>query len=188
MADRAPEAGSGTTDTQLVARTLEGEREAFAQLVERYRRPIYALALQKVQNSADAEDVAQEAFIKAYRSLDSLREPSKFGSWLYGITLRGAVDWLRVRGKSARMEDDLGLFSPAFQANAELRELVETVMAAVGELSDAHRLVVTLRYVEGYSSKEIAETLSESRGAIRSRLFKAMQILRKRLGNLISTE
>lgn len=174
-------------DAELVRRTLDGDRDAYAALVERYRRVIYALALQRVQQSADAEDVAQEAFIKAYRSLHALREPERFSSWLYGITMRSAVDWLRVRGRSPEPVDP-DVYAPAFHDNAELRELIEAVMRAVGELSDAHRLVVTLRYVQGWSAKEIAERLGESRVAVRSRLFKAMQMLRRRLRSLISTD
>jgi RNA polymerase sigma-70 factor (ECF subfamily) len=177
------------TDADLVKNTLRGEREAFSVLVDRYRRRIFALTLQRVQDATDAEDVAQEAFIKAYRSLHTLRDHEKFGSWLYGITMHGTLDWLRLRGNRKEVASDrLGLFSLPFQDNAELRELVETVMEAVGELSDAHRLVVTLRYIEGMTSKEMAVHLGESRVAVRSRLFKAMQQLRKRLANLISTE
>ncbi len=180
--------GQTRSDAELVRESLAGDTDAFAALVDRFRRPIYALALQKVHDPADADDVAQETFIKAYRSLHTLRDHERFGSWLYRIALRGAMDWLRLRGRSVSLPSGLEPFASPFQDSAEVKELVEAVMNAVGELSDAHRLVVTLRYIHGFSSKEIARHLGESRGAIRSRLFKAAQILRKRLAKLISTE
>lgn len=180
--------GQTATDAELVRESLTGDSDAFAALVERHRRLIYALALQKVHDPADADDVAQETFIKAYRSLHTLRDPARFGSWLYGIALRGAMDWLRLRGKSVSLANDLVPFAASIQDTEEVRELVEAVMNAVGELSDAHRLVITLRYVHGLGAKEIAGQLGEARGAIRSRLFKAAQILRRRLANLISAE
>ncbi len=177
-----------SSDAKLVRRSLAGEREAFSELVDRHRRAVYALSVQRVQNSSDADDVAQESFIRAYRSLHTLREPEKFGSWLYGIAMRAGMDCLRTRGKRSERSDPLGLHTPPSEDNTELKELVDVVMVAVGELSDAHRLVVTLRYLEGLSAKEIALRLGESRVAIRSRLFKAMQILRRRLASLITTE
>jgi RNA polymerase sigma-70 factor (ECF subfamily) len=172
-------------DAELVAAALDGDRDAFAALVDRYRRPVYALALQRVQQTADAEDVAQEAFVKAYRSLHTLREPLRFASWLYGIAMRCAMDYLRLRGRQPVMSDVVDIYAPAFYENQELRELVETVMSALGELPDAQRLVVTLRYLEGLDPKAIAERLGESRLAVRSRLFKAMQVLRRRLASLV---
>lgn len=180
--------GRQSSDTDLVRNSLAGDTDAFAELVERYRRPIYALALQKVHDPADADDVAQESFIKAYRALNSLRDPERFGSWIYGIALRGAMDWLRLRGRTVSLHSGLEPFARPFEDTAEVKELVEAVMNAVGELSDAHRLVVTLRYIHGLTAKDIATQLGESRGAIRSRLFKASQILRRRLASLISTE
>ena len=118
--------------------------------------------------------------IRAYFSL-----PEDRGKVGYRLTTEVAGDaQLRVK-MLAEAKRDMIMFRKKYTI---LKELVDVVMVAVGELSDAHRLVVTLRYLEGLSAKEIALHLGESRVAIRSRLFKAMQILRRRLASLITTE
>ena len=155
-------------DEVLVERTLNGDKEAFGLLAERYFRMISVLAYQKTGHRSDAEDIVQEAFVRAFRALPSLREGRKFASWIYNITLKLCIDWGRRR---ERRDDTILLDEQAMSASrsgrlsrvqepvgAEL-EMVEEharVIDTVGSLPDKYRVVMTLRYVEKMSYKEIA--------------------------------
>ncbi len=184
------------SDADLVARTLAGEKDAFGALADRYGKLVSVLAFQKVGNRADAEDLAQDAFLKAYHALADLKEPEKFGSWLYNIAFRLAIDLLRRRGRTsagveALKERALGAAPPPSLAgavagggqaeDASRREWAEKVMEAVGSLPDKYRLVLTLRYQRMMSYRAIAEHLGEPGGTIGNRLHRAANMLRERL-------
>jgi RNA polymerase sigma-70 factor (ECF subfamily) len=187
---RSDDAVSGEErDGEVVARVLAGERNAFGLLVTRYHRMILVLACQKTGRNQDAEDIVQEAFVRAYRSLDSLREPDKFGSWLYQITFKLCIDHLRRRG---RTEEPLSLealraeqrFEPAAAAEEDgllRREEFQGVAEAIATLPDKYRLVLTLRYLKRLSYREIADHLGEPDGTVANRLHRAVKILRERL-------
>jgi RNA polymerase sigma-70 factor (ECF subfamily) len=175
------------SDGELVRRALAGDRGAFGDLVERYERVVGVLAFQKVGNRTDAEDVAQEAFLKAYAALDELKDPERFGSWLYGIVFRAAVDVLRRRSRRGPIVPIEGVDLVAAErtdGEAARREQAERVVAAVGELPDKYRLVLTLRYQRMLSYQEIAEHLGEPAGTIANRIHRAANMLRERLREL----
>jgi RNA polymerase sigma-70 factor, ECF subfamily len=178
------------SDQELVRRTLAGDRSSFGELVGRYERVIGVLALQKVGNAQDAEDVAQEAFLKAYAALGELEEPDRFGSWLYGIAFRAAIDHLRRRGRrgptiSLEGADDALLSAgETTEGEVERRERAERVMDALGELPDKYRLVITLRYQKHMGHQEIADHLGEPAGTISNRLHRAANMLKERLREL----
>ena len=187
---------SNPSDADLVRRTLAGDREGFGALCDRYARMVGVLAFQKVGNVTDAEDVAQEAFLKAYAALGELADAARFGSWLYGIALRCSIDHHRRRerrGESGRLSLDAMQASgkePAGRDEEAVDALVgaesaERVLAAVGELPDAYRVVLTLRYLQERSYKEIAAHLQEPPGTVANRLHRAVGLLRERLRSLV---
>lgn len=179
-------------DGELVRRALAGDTGAFGALIERYERVIGSLCRQKVGRATDAEDVVQEAFLKAFAKLDTLGDPDRFGPWVYGIAFRAAVDHHRRRGRSGRIvslemfRDEGGHDPPDGHESAPeaalRREEAERVLEAVGALPDRYRLVLTLRYQGHMSYREIAEHLGEPDGTVANRLHRAVHMLRERLG------
>jgi RNA polymerase sigma-70 factor (ECF subfamily) len=180
-------------DHDLVERTLQGDREAFGQLAERYYRMISVLALQRTGHRADAEDIVQEAYVKAYRALASLREGSKFAAWLYNITLKLCIDWRRRRDRrdgTVPYDDDAPTHAASGRlprparvgADLEAQDEEARILHAMGELPDKYRLVITLRHVRKMSYKEIAEHLGEPAGTVANRLHRATRMLQERVG------
>lgn len=178
-------------DAALVRRTLAGDREAFGVLVERYEKLLGSLCRQRVRTGRDAEDVVQEVFLKAYVALGELRDARRFGAWLYNIAFRATVDHLRRRARRGvvvsleRYAEDGGQ-EPAAPGEAMIdraarREEGARVLGALGELPDAYRLVLTLRYQRHMSYREIAEHLGEPDGTIANRIHRAAAKLRQRL-------
>ena len=192
QADPAETAADGAEDdATLVARALAGDRVAFGDLIERHEAIVGALVRQRVPRRQDAEDVVQEAFLKSYRSLRSLRDASRFGPWLYGIAARAAIDHWRRRGRGgapvsldtlrgAGAQDPASPRETAVEIAAR-KESAERLLAAVGTLPDRYRVVLTLRYLRHMSYREIAEHLSEPDGTIANRLHRALRILKGRL-------
>ncbi|MCO5172038.1 MAG: sigma-70 family RNA polymerase sigma factor [Planctomycetes bacterium] len=185
---------AGVSDHDLVERALQGDREAFGRLAERYYRMISVLALQKTGHRADAEDIVQEAYVRAYRALGSLREGSKFAAWIYNITLKLCIDWLRRRERrdgTVPFDDDAPAHSTSGRLSRSLLGVGEAleasdeqaqILRAMGGLPDRYRLVITLRYVRKMSYKEIAEHLGEPAGTVANRLHRATRMLQDRMG------
>ena len=182
------------TDEALVERTIAGDKDAFGALAERYYRMVSVLAFQKTRQRADAEDIVQEAFVRAFRALPSLREGAKFPAWLYNITLKLCIDWSRRRDRrdgALRLDDEAltRAESGRFYANerpigAHLEHADEhaRVLAEIGQLPDKYRLIMTLRYVNKLSYRDIAQHLDEPPGTIANRLHRAMRMVQERLG------
>ena len=176
------------TDAELVERARQGDSAAFGGLVRRYLGNITLLARQKMRDRAAAEDVAQEAFIRAFKSLDSLQDPEKFGAWLYNIAFRICIDHLRKSSRRAAISYDTlvenGAQPSVEQAPGAALEQAESEDAlrdALSELPDAYRLVLTLRYMKRMSYQEIADHLAEPQGTIANRLHRATRMLRERM-------
>ena len=185
-------------DKDLVERILAAEPRAFEVLVRKYNRLGGAIAYSVVKDFHLAEDVVQESFLKAFRSLHGLREPEKFKYWFAGLVRSKAVDLLRQRrshavaelpecdvGRRGLRQDPSG--APAAPASSVEDEVVREesrarIREAIGDLPEEDRLVVVLKHMEGLSYKEIAELTETSVGAVESRLFRARQALRKKLG------
>lgn len=176
------------SDAELVQKTLSGDREAFGKLVDRHRRTIFALALQRGFQQAEADDLAQEVFVRAYKGLGALQESEHFARWVYGIAGHVIADAARVR---RRRRDEVGLESaPELEAaehapldvDADLDRQSAEVIRALAELPEEQRLVLTLRYLDNLTPKEIAERLGEPRGTVRSRLHHALTYLQVAFG------
>ncbi len=183
----------------LVKKAQNKDLLAFEELVRLYQNKVYAQCVRLAGNHADAQDLAQEAFLRAYRALGSFRNEADFGTWLHRITLnvwfnfkrqnstRQVVvsldePYLGVDGVEMRREAAAGDGDPlqALEEN-EFRGLVRT---ALGSLSDEHREVLVLRDIEGYSYEEVSQLLGCSLGTVKSRLNRAREVMRRKMTDL----
>jgi RNA polymerase sigma-70 factor (ECF subfamily) len=172
-----------------VRRTLEGDKAAFQSLVSRYSGAVFALVLGHLGKSADLEDVAQDVFLQAYRSLPGLKSPEKFGSWLYGISKRLCLNALRQRkGQEMyfnELSDGTDFSDP--RSGAGVGDPIDRrldVSDVVESLPVIYREVVTLRYMEDCSYGEIAQLLGITESAVNIRLIKARKQIRERLNRI----
>ncbi|MDX9974295.1 MAG: sigma-70 family RNA polymerase sigma factor [FCB group bacterium] len=163
----------------IIRRVLSGEREAFGFLVKRHLPAVYAVAYARTHNHADAEDVAQEAFLSALQSLDRLRDPRKFVSWTVSITRRVAADTFRARAR--RLEGEPPEGGEDARPSVERAELFALVDRELAEIDDASREVLLLHYFAGRNGREIAHLLGISHGAVRKRLQRAREVLGARI-------
>jgi RNA polymerase sigma factor (sigma-70 family) len=170
----------GVRDDELVTAALDGDPGAFAALVERNRSRIHAVVGRMV--GEEAEDVVQEALLRAYLGLSQLRDPRSFDAWLCGIAVNLAKMRLRQRAVERRL-----VAEAASDEGGQERELLDLVRDAVDVLPRGQRDVVLMHYVEGLSCEEIASLLHSSPGAIRVRLHRAREQLRAQLAPLVST-
>jgi len=172
----------------LVARTLRGDQSAFAQLIEQYQTPVYNLAYRMLGNAQDAEDAAQETFLRAYAQLKRYARDKKFATWLLSIAAHHCIDRLRRRRFLwLSMEDEIigeSLASELPEPDDEvLRHESEHEIAGLLErLTPANRLVVVLKYWHDQSIEEIAKTTGDSVSAVKVRLHRARQTLAQELG------
>jgi RNA polymerase sigma-70 factor (ECF subfamily) len=189
---------TGTTETrdeaQMIASILGGNAHEFHNLIRPHERSVYIMALSLLQNEADAEDAAQEAFLKAFRNLAKFRGESKFGTWLVSITLNEARSRLRSK-KNIKIEsldetpDEQGHVSPALLRDwreipseaLERKEVRLLLQQAISDLPPIYREVFLLRDVEELSVSESAETLSISIASVKVRLHRARMMLQKKL-------
>jgi uncharacterized protein len=167
----------GVRDDELVTAALAGDPAAFAALVERNRARVEAVIERMV--GEEAEDLVQEALLRAYLGLSQLRDPARFGAWLCGIAVNLAKMRLRRRALERRL-----LAEPTFDGGFEERELLELVRDAVDVLPSGQRDVVLMHYIDGLSCEEIAALLDSSPGAVRVRLHRARRQLREQLAAL----
>jgi len=185
----------GLSDEAAIRRCLEGDRNAFSLLVEKYQNAVYGLCYHMVGNFADAQDLTQEAFVRAYLDLAKIREPSKFASWLNRLAVNVCRMWLRER----RRFDSLPLeaAAPTIEwlgdsgspvEHAENEELRLTINAAIDSLSEKNQLAVALYYIDGLSHEEIGNFLDLSPSAVKSRLHRARKQLRKELISMVEEE
>jgi RNA polymerase sigma-70 factor (ECF subfamily) len=192
------EAGASESDSELVERSRAGEHAAFDVLVTRYRGKVYAMVYNMVGNEADAWDLAQDVFVKAWKALPGFQARSGFFTWLYRITYNVTCDWLRRRRveTAGEFDDRLGAGDVAAGAvtvprrpdrpdeRLEMGELGERIGAALAELSEDHRAAVLMREVHGMKYEEIAEAMGCSVGTVMSRLFYARKKLQTLLEDL----
>ena len=184
-------------DEQLVERVQRGDKNAFNLLVKRYQHKVVNLVARYVNNPGDVPDVAQEAFIKAYRALPTFRGESAFYTWLYRIAVNTAKNYLTSQGRrppSSDVEADEAEYYGGGEALQEVAtpenlaltdEIKRTVFAAIEALPEDLRTAITLREMEGLSYEEIAEIMDCPVGTVRSRIFRAREAIDKKLQPLI---
>ncbi|HEV2861942.1 MAG TPA: sigma-70 family RNA polymerase sigma factor [Pyrinomonadaceae bacterium] len=173
---------------ELIARARRGDEEAFRLIFERYTRPLISFVFYMVGRREAAEELAQETFLRAYKSIASLREDSNLSSWLFGIARNVAREWLRERGREPRrveMDDPAvaalrdGSASPAGKLLD--KELGAAVGAALGSLDEEKRLVFVLKVYQQRSYEEICEITGFSLPKVRNDLHRARAEMRRRL-------
>ena len=188
------------TDQQLVDRVFKGDKHAFDLLVLRYQHRILGLVGRFINDPSEVEDVAQEAFIKAYRALPKFRGDSQFYTWLYRIAINTAKNYLVARGRrppstdvdvedAEFMENNAPLTdieSP--EASQEKEDLHRVINEAIEDLPEDLRTAFTLREFSGLSYEEITEIMGCPVGTVRSRIFRAREALDKKIRPLLDGE
>ncbi len=181
-----------------VRRAQEGDVRAFEQLFQQYQRGIYNTIFQMVRNDADAADLTQEVFVRAYRALPRLQTPEAFTAWLYRIAVNLSRNWLRDRGR-VRVESlelpgeegeegntrEIADPTPDPEAQTQTREMQQRVQKAVAGLSPDHRAVVTMHHLQEMSVEEIARAMDCSIGTVKSRLSRARDHLKRKLAGYV---
>lgn len=184
------------SDQHLVKRTLHGDTYAFEELVKTYQNKVYMLAYRYMGNEDDANDMAQEAFIKAYRSLRSFKGDASFGTWIYRITTNVCLDELRRRKRKIapisldeplatldgdEIEREISDQSLAADVVYEKKEFSQNIQLLLDEMKPEHKTVIVLRDIMDLSYEEIAAVLDCSIGTVKSRISRARIILQKKL-------
>jgi RNA polymerase sigma-70 factor (ECF subfamily) len=197
-ARQEPESSAPVDEDALVGRARRGDLEAYDELVRRYQERIYATVYHMTSNHEDANDLAQESFVKAFQALKTFKGGSSFYTWLYRIAVNKTINFLKQRKNrthvslndldfNAEHDPDLvALISDKTpRREAGLAELQEKLNAALLKLSEPHRLVVVLHDVQGLSHDEIAKIMECNIGTVRSRLFYARQQLQGYLSDYL---
>ena len=192
-----PRMSEAQVDQLLVERVQKGDKQAFDLLIDKYQHRIVSLVSRYVSDHAEALDVAQEAFIKAYRAIDRFRGDSAFYTWLYRIAINTAKNWLVARKRRPPAADidaadaeqygiDSRLKEQGTPENEYLRdEIKKTVFDTIAALPEDLRTAIMLREIEGMSYEEIATTMECPIGTVRSRIFRAREAIDEKLKPLM---
>ena len=190
--------GETETDQQLVERVQRGDSRAFDLLVRKYQHKIVSVIGRDVSDWSEAQDVSQEAFLRAYRAIQAFRGDSAFYTWMYRIAINTAKNYLVSQGRRPPTDDipiddavihegSLRLRDMATPEREMMRQEIEqTVFATVEALPEELRVAITLREVDGLSYEEIAETMNCPIGTVRSRIFRAREAIDTQLRPLLS--
>ena len=185
-------------DAELVARVQRGDKQAFDLLVLKHQRKIMRLLSRMIRDPGEIEDVAQEAFIKAYRALPQFRGDSAFYTWLYRIAINTARNWLAQNNRrpstpSAQENEDGETFdatdnltdSSNPESEMASRQIADTVNKAMNDLPEDLRNAIVMREIDGMSYEDIAESMNCPIGTVRSRIFRAREAIATRLRPLL---
>lgn len=182
-------------DIELINQTLSGNQSAYADLVKRHQRFAFTLALRFSKNREDAEEIAQDSFIKAYRALTTFQQQSKFSTWLYSIVYTTAMTHLRKKRPvtdAIDREDNYIQIADKYGAMdnniAEKRSRSYYLHIAIGQLLPDDAAIITLFYKAEQSLEEIAGTLGIETGTVKVKLFRARQRLKEKLERLLKHE
>jgi len=185
-------------DRELVERVKAGDKRAFDVLVLKYQQKLVKLIMRYVHDPADAMDVAQEAFIKAYRAIPNFRGDSSFYTWLYRIGINTAKNYVVAQGRRPPDSDIDAQDAERYDIESRLKdqdtpegmahrdEIERTVLDAIESLPEDLRTAITLRELEGLSYEEIAQAMDCPVGTVRSRIFRAREAIDKRLRPLLT--
>jgi len=179
---------TGATDTELIKQVLSGDQQAFAGLVNRYQDYVFTLVLRIVKGREDAEEVAQDVFVKAYRSLKDFRGDSKFSTWLYTIASTSGISFLRKKKMDIQSLDNEKVFELADSADSGFRSNLveqkskrEMVSHAIAMLSPEDAEVITLFYKHEQSLQEMARILGQESNTVKVRLHRARTRLKEKM-------
>ena len=180
-----------SSDEELVALSIGGDRESFNQLILRWERPIYALAYRTLGREEEARDICQETFLRAFRALPNFRGQAKFSSWLYRIALNLCRDWMRKerRAPVVQAPENVDIFELA--AAAEPSESIDDLVArkdmtrlvekAMAKLPDEQRTAILLKEYHGLTFQEIADLVGCPLSTVKTRLYQGLTVLRREL-------
>ena len=186
---------TGLSDTEIISTVLHGNQQAYAQLVERYQNYVFTIVLRYIKSREDAEEVAQDIFIKAYRSLSDFKGASKFSTWLYTITTTTCITFLRKKRLEVHSLDNEKVFEVAdsqdsgMSANQiEQKSRVNMVNHAIAMLSGDDAELITLFYKGEQTLEEIAQVLGIEANAVKVRLHRARTRLKEKMQKHFSAE
>jgi RNA polymerase sigma factor (sigma-70 family) len=186
---------TGLSDNEIISRVLQGEQNAYAELVNRYQAYVFTLTLRMIKSREDAEEVAQDVFIKAYRYLADFRGESKFSTWLYTITNTTCITFLRKKKLNIHSLDNEKVFEAAenhdsgFNANlVEQKSKVNMVNQAIALLSPDDAEVITLFYKAEQNLDEISKILGLESNTVKVRLHRARTRLKEKMEKYFSEE
>ena len=185
------------TDAAVVAQVLAGDRDAFRVLVERHSRSIFRVIYRMTGNQQDSEELAQETFLRAYKSLERFELRANFSTWLYRIAVNRTLDFLSARKTHMQTKDTYQIVdNPEAEDSSQIQvpttnpgpdrlvlsaEMKQKIAGALGLLTPAERVAFTMRHMEGRSIEEISQTLNLKASAAKNSVFRAVQKLRQQL-------
>ena len=186
-------------DAELIRRSQRGDIAAYEEIFKRYRGRIYNLLYRIVSDEGDAADLTQEVFVKVFRMLPSLKAHRAFNSWLRKVATNSALDHLRkhshmrtesldektVLGDDQSVDREIASWEDNPEKAVETSNLQDVVQRAISSLDDDHRMVVVLHHLEGLDVHDIANTLGVPEGTVKSRLARAREHLKRKLGSLV---
>jgi RNA polymerase sigma-70 factor (ECF subfamily) len=176
-------------EKEIVRSAQKGDQDAFAHLVEKYRNKMFYLAYSMTNNRETADDLAQEVFIKAYRALPRFNLKSRFSTWLYRIAINTVKDFYRKQSgvEKVSLEDSMEVRDDMeWKSVEETQDRLKIIQKHINKLPEKHRIIITLRDIQGKSYSEIAEILNISPGTVDSRLFRARRKLRTMIAPYLS--
>src|SRR5256885_2867857 len=187
-----------STDEELVARSIGGDADSFNQLIQRWERPIYALAYRTIGREEDARDVCQETFLRAFRALPGFRGQAKFSSWLYRIALNLCRDWIRRERRTGFVQapEDVDLMdlvaaaepSESIEDLVARKDLMRRVERAMALLPEDQRTAIVLKEYHGPTFQEIADLLGCPLSTVKTRLYQGLSVLRRELAQKPGTK
>jgi len=189
-----------TTDAELVERVQRGDKRAFDILVIKYQSKIFSIISRFISDHAEVNDVAQDAFIKAYRALPNFRGESAFYTWLYRIAINTAKNYLTARGRRPPASDIDSQDAESYGVGVALREnasperlmmrdqLKDVIFNTIEELPDDLKTAIRLREIEGLSYEAIAESMDCPVGTVRSRIFRAREAIDEQVKPLFDSQ
>ncbi|MBS4201645.1 RNA polymerase sigma factor SigW [Bacillus sp. FJAT-49732] len=181
---------------QRIRDVLKGDQEAFGEIVELFKDKVFQLCYRMLGNRHEAEDIAQEAFVRAYVNIHSFNQGRKFSTWLYRIATNLCIDRIRKKKPDYFLDAELAgtegltMYSQIAaegkspDSEVETMELQEIVQQEILRLPDKYRVVIVLRYIDDLSLNEISEVLEMPLGTVKTRIHRAREALRKQLNNL----
>tara|TARA_R110000868_G_scaffold98706_2_gene271735 strand:+ start:21377 stop:21961 length:585 start_codon:yes stop_codon:yes gene_type:complete len=174
-------------DQYYIAKTIKGNAQAFSVLIDRYKHMVFTLALKMLRNREDAEEVAQDTFIKAFHSLATFKGDSKFSTWIYKIAYNGSLDYLKKENRrliTSTIESDHDIHLSELTNvldQFEVQDRKNIIAQSLDELSSEEAILVTLHYFDELSLNEISEVINVSANTLKVRLFRT----RKRLAEIL---
>lgn len=180
-------------DVELVIRAKQGDSKAYDQLIILYKDVVHSIVYRMVRNKQEAEDLTQEAFIKAYKSIASFNEEYAFSTWLFKIATNNCIDFFRkrklktysmdetIKYKDDEIKQEYAAPDPDVEYDLVAEERTQIIRDAINQLPEKYRIVIELRHQKEHSYEQIAEDLDLPLGTIKARIFRAREMLNKSL-------